>query len=248
VLRLPGLPGFDFKAMLYKPELPWRPESHKSYVEGNAVQYTWMIPHNMRTLFDRIGGNEAVVRRLDDFFKEFNAGPDRPYFFIGNEPVFPVPWAYNYAGQPWKTQHITRRVLTELFNATPGGIPGNDDLGATSSWIVFASIGMYPVTPGVGGFSLNSPLFPDIKIRMGRRRQTLRIVADAASARAPYVQELRLDGKPYESTWLPFERIAKGATLRFKLADAPNTRWATSPSAAPPSFPEGMENATATVQ
>jgi predicted alpha-1,2-mannosidase len=237
------LPGFDFKAMLYKPELPWRPESHKSYVEGNAVQYTWMIPHNMRTLFDRIGGNDVVVRRLDDFFKEFNAGPDRPYFFIGNEPVFPVPWAYNYAGQPWKTQHITRRVLSELFTATPGGIPGNDDLGATSSWIVFASIGMYPVTPGVGGFSLNSPLFPDIKIRMGKRGRTLQIVGDGASARSPYVQELRLNGKLYESTWLPFERISKGATLRFKLGTAPNTRWAISPSAAPPSFPEGMENA-----
>jgi predicted alpha-1,2-mannosidase len=237
------LPGFDFKAMLYKPELPWRPESHKSYVEGNAVQYTWMIPHNMRTLFDRIGGNEAVVRRLDDFFKEFNAGPDRPYFFIGNEPVFPVPWAYNYAGQPWKTQHITRRVLTDLFTDTPGGIPGNDDLGATSSWIVFASIGMYPVTPGVGGFSLNSPLFPGIKIRMGKRGKTLRIVAEGASAGAPYVQELRLDGKPYESTWLPFERIARGATLRFKLGATPDTKWATAPDAAPPSFPEGMQSA-----
>jgi len=239
------LPGFDFKAMLYKPELPWRPESHKSYVEGNAVQYTWMIPHNMRTLFDRIGGNDVAVRRLDDFFKEFNAGPDRPYFFIGNEPVFPVPWAYNYAGQPWKTQHITRRVLTELFTNTPGGIPGNDDLGATSSWIVFAAIGMYPVTPGVGGFSLNSPLFPGLKIRMGRGGKTLRITGEGASARAPYVQELRLDGKPYESTWLPFERIARGATLRFKLGDKPNTRWATAPSAAPPSFLEGLESAPA---
>jgi predicted alpha-1,2-mannosidase len=239
------LPGFDFKAMLYKPELPWRPESHKSYVEGNAVQYTWMIPHNMRALFDRIGGNEAVVRRLDDFFKEFNAGPDRPYFFIGNEPVFPVPWAYNYAEQPWKTQHITRRVLTELFANSPGGLPGNDDLGATSSWVVFAAIGMYPVTPGVGGFSLNSPLFSEIRIRMGRGGKMLNIVGEGASARAPYVQELLLNGKPHNSTWLPFERISVGATLRFKLGNAANTKWATSPDAAPPSFPEGMERAPA---
>jgi putative alpha-1,2-mannosidase len=137
-------------------------------------------------------------------------------------------------------------VLTELFTATPGGIPGNDDLGATSSWIVFASIGMYPVTPGVGGFSLNSPLFPQIKIRMGRGGQTLKLVADGASANAPYVQDLRLNGKPYDSTWLPFERIARGATLRFKLGATPNTRWAASPAAAPPSFREGMENSTAT--
>jgi predicted alpha-1,2-mannosidase len=239
------LPGFDFKAMLYKPELPWRPESHKSYVEGNAVQYTWMVPHNMRALFDRIGGNEVVIRRLDSFFTELNAGPDRPYFFIGNEPVFPVPWAYNYAGQPWKTQAITRRVLTELFTDTPGGIPGNDDLGATSSWVVFAAIGMYPVTPGVGGFSLNSPLFPNITVRMGRDGKVLKIIGEGASAKRFYVQELRLNGEPYESTWLPFEKIERGATLRFKLGDTPNTRWATQPTAAPPSFNEGMESGPA---
>jgi predicted alpha-1,2-mannosidase len=237
------LPGFDFKEMLYKPELPWRYDSHKSYVEGNAAQYTWMIPHNMRGLFDRIGGNEAVIRRLDTFFTEFNAGPDRPYFFIGNEPVFPVPWAYNYAGQPWKTQHITRRVLTELFTDTPGGIPGNDDLGATSSWVVFAAIGMYPSVPGVGGFSLNSPLFPDITVRMGRSGRALRILADSASARAPYVQRLSLDDRPFERTWLPYESFERGATLRFTLSDQPNTNWATHPSGAPPSFNEGMERA-----
>jgi predicted alpha-1,2-mannosidase len=237
------LPGFDFKEMLYKPELPWRYDSHKSYVEGNAAQYTWMIPHNLRGLFERIGGNEVVVRRLDDFFKELNAGPDRPYFFIGNEPVFPVPWAYNYAGQPWKTQGITRRVLTELFTDTPGGIPGNDDLGATSSWVVFAAAGLYPSVPGVGGFSLNSPLFPEINVRMGRTGRALRIVGEGAAARAPYVQELRLNGATFESTWLPFDKFERGATLQFKLGDRPNTNWATRPSAAPPSFNEGTEAA-----
>jgi len=237
------LPGFDFKAMLYKPELPWRYDSHKSYVEGNAAQYTWMIPHNMRGLFDRIGGDEAVIERLDTFFTEFNAGPDRPYFFIGNEPVFPVPWAYNHAGQPWKTQAVTRRVLTELFTDTPGGLPGNDDLGATSSWVVFAALGMYPTIPGVGGFSLNSPLFPEVNVRLGRTGRALKLVADGASARTPYVQELRLNGKPYESTWLPFSLIERGATLHFRLGPEPDKNWATRPSARPPSFNEGMEQA-----
>ena len=239
------LPGFDFKAMLYKPELPWRYDSHKSYVEGNAAQYTWMIPHNMRGLFDRIGGNDAVVRRLDDFFKEFNAGPDRPHFFIGNEPVFPVPWAYNYAGQPWKTQAVTRRVLLELFTDTPGGLPGNDDLGATSSWVVFAALGMYPSVPGVGGFSLNSPLFPETVVRLGRTGRALRIVGEGARAGAPYVREVRLNGALHESTWLPFEKVERGATLHFRLGPEPNTRWATRPSAAPPSFDEGAEGASA---
>ncbi|HVF44613.1 MAG TPA: glycoside hydrolase family 92 protein, partial [Pyrinomonadaceae bacterium] len=233
------LPGFDFKAMLYKPELPWRPESHKSYVEGNATQYTWMIPHNLRGVIDRIGGNEVVVKRLDGFFTEFNAGPDRPHFFIGNEPVFPVPWAYNYVGEPWKTQHVTRRVLTELFTPDPGGLPGNDDLGATSSWIVFAAVGLYPIIPGVGGFSINSPLFPEIDVRMKGGR-VLKIRGPGASAGTPYVRGLRLNGRPYGRTWLAYESIAPGGTLQFTLGPAPDKRWASTPDAAPPSFNEGM--------
>jgi predicted alpha-1,2-mannosidase len=234
------LPGFDFKAMLYRPELPWRPESHKSYVEGNATQYTWMIPHNLRALIERIGGNEVVRQRLDSFFTEFNAGPDRPYFFIGNEPVFPVPWAYNYVGAPWKTQAITRRVLTELFTPDPSGIPGNDDLGATSSWIVFAAVGLYPIIPGVGGFSINSPFFPEIDVHLKDGR-VLKIRGRGASAERPYVQTLRLNGRPYESTWLPYESIERGGVLQFTLGPTPNKRRASKPSAAPPSFPEGME-------
>jgi predicted alpha-1,2-mannosidase len=234
------LPGFDFKEMLYKPELPWRPESHKSYVEGNATQYTWMIPHNLRAVIDRIGGNEAVVGRLDSFFKELNAGPDRPYFFIGNEPVFPVPWVYNYVGQPWKTQATTRRALTELFTPDPGGIPGNDDLGATSSWVVFASIGLYPSIPGVGGFSVNSPLFPEIEISLKGGR-VLRLKGRGADAQSPYVQELRLNGRPYEKTWIPYAAIERGGVLDFTLGPEPNKQWANGPAAAPPSFDEGMQ-------
>ncbi|MBV8859130.1 MAG: GH92 family glycosyl hydrolase [Acidobacteria bacterium] len=234
------LPGFDFKEMLYKPELPWRPESHKSYVEGNAAQYTWMIPHNLRAVIERIGGNGKVAERLDSFFTELNAGPDRPYFFIGNEPVFPVPWIYNYVGQPWKTQATTRRVLTELFTPDPGGIPGNDDLGATSSWVVFASIGLYPSIPGVSGFSVNSPVFPEIDVRLKGGR-VLTIKGRGAAPKSPYVQELRLNGRPYEKTWIPYEAIERGGVLDFMLGPEPNKRWAITPTAAPPSFNEGME-------
>ncbi len=235
------LPGFDFKAQVYDKKLPWSPSSHKSYVEGNAAQYTWMIPHNMRALFDRIGGNEAVIKRLDNFFTELNAGPNRPYFFIGNEPVFAAPWAYDFAGAPYKTQAIVRRALLELFTNDPGGIPGNDDLGATSSLIVYAAVGLYPAIPGVGGFTISSPLFPEITVRLKDNQKQLKIIGQGASATTPYVQELRLNGKPYNSTWLPFETIANGATLQFKLSNAPNTKWATEPLAAPPSFAEGME-------
>jgi putative alpha-1,2-mannosidase len=136
---------------------------------------------------------------------------------------------------------VTRKILLELFTPTPGGIPGNDDLGATSAWIVFAAIGLYPIIPGVGGFSINSPLFPEVTIRLKDGKQ-LKIVGQGASASAPYVQTLSLNGKPYNSTWLPYETIAGGASMSFRLGSTPNTRWATQPSAAPPSFPDGMEN------
>jgi predicted alpha-1,2-mannosidase len=231
--------GIDPQTKEFTNRLPWDPTKENGFVEGNAVQYTWMIPYNMRALFDSIGGNERVVKKLDAFFTELNAGPHRPYFYIGNEPVFGVPWAYNFAGAPWRTQSVVRRVMTELFTNQPGGLPGNDDLGATSSWYVFAALGLYPSIPGVGGFTLNSPLFPDIKIHL-RGGKRLKIEGIGAHANTPFVQELGLDGRPYESTWLPLATVAKGATLRFKLGQAPNKNWANKPSAAPPSFDDGM--------
>lgn len=233
------LPGFDFKRNVYDKSLPWSPASHKSYVEGNAAQYTWMIPHNMRALFDRIGGNDVVIKRLNDFFKELNAGSDRPYFFIGNEPVFAAPWAYDFSGEPYKTQAVVRRAMREMFSSGTGGLPGNDDLGAMSAWYVWAAIGLYPAIPGVGGFAINSPLFSETIIRREGGKE-IRIIADGARADSPYVQTLRLDNQIYEKTWLPFDRVANGATLRFKLSDKPNVKWATAPDAAPPSFNEGM--------
>src|SRR5215213_10911277 len=96
----------------------------------------------------------------------------------------------------------------------------------------------FPIIPGVGGFAINSPLFPSITVRLKGGKQ-LKITGQGASTNTPYVQDLRLNGKPYNSTWLPYEVIAKGAALQFKLGSTPNTRWATDPSAAPPSFNEG---------
>jgi predicted alpha-1,2-mannosidase len=227
--------GLDVRTRGFTSKLPWDPTMENGFVEGNAVQYTWMIPYNMRALFDNMGGNERVVKKLDDFFKELNAGPHRPYFYIGNEPVFGVPWSYNFAGAPWRSQSVVRRVMTALFTNQPGGLPGNDDLGATSSWYVFAALGLYPLIPAVGGFVLNSPLFPSVKIHLkGGRR--LKIEGVGAQRDAPYVQELRLNGRLYESTWLPLSIAARGATLRFKLGTVPNKNWASKPSAAPPSF------------
>jgi putative alpha-1,2-mannosidase len=112
-----------------------------------------------------------------------------------------------------------------------------------SAWYVFAALGIYPVTPGVGGFALDSPLFPDATIHLGSGK-TITIEGKNASASNPYVQSLSVNGKPYQQTWLNYDSWSQGATLRFQLEDAPNKEWGTKPEDAPPSFNEGDETHT----
>ena len=139
------------------------------YVEGNAAQYSWMVPYNMRALFDLMGGNAQVVERLDKFFTELNAGENKPYFWIGNEPVFAVPWAYDFAGAPWGAQSVTRRAELELFTPQPDGEPGNDDLGAMSAWYVFAALGAYPADSRRGRIGTEQPSLPQCHDSSGER-------------------------------------------------------------------------------
>ena len=163
------------------------PADNKYYVEGNAEQYSWGVPYNMRALLDLMGGNAKVVARLDKFFTELNAFETKPYCWIGNEPSFAIPWAYDFALAPWTTQAVTRRIELEWFPPTPEGLPGNDDLGATSTWYVFAALGAYPAIPAVGGLALNSPVFPAAVIHLGNGK-SIKIEAENASAPNPYVQ------------------------------------------------------------
>jgi predicted alpha-1,2-mannosidase len=207
------------------------------FQEGNAAQYTWMVPQNLRALADGIGGDAAAAARLDSYFTKLNAGPNEPFHWQGNEPTFGTPWAYNTFRQPWKTQATVRRIMTELYHATPGGEPGNDDVGALSSWYVWAALGLYPQTPGVPLLVVGSPLFPHAEIDAGPGR---RIVIDAPGAAAdrPYVHALRVNGRPTGHTWLTLRD--RGTTrLDFTLAATPDTHWGTGRDDAPPSFGAG---------
>jgi hypothetical protein len=231
--------GFDPDSLAPHSEVPWDKSSQAGFEEGNTWQYTWMIPHNYRGLFDAIGGDAEVTRRLDKFFSRLVSW-GYPNFNIGNEPSFVAPYAYSFAGAPWATQKTVRRIMTEIFKTKPGGLPGNDDLGATSGWYVWSALGLYPAIPGIGGFVISSPLFPvsTIELSDGRR---LRIEADGASESQIYIQSLSVNGKPYSKSWLPLSLIGKGTNvLKFKLDNAPNTSWATATSQAPPSFNEGQ--------
>lgn len=214
---------------------PLDPEANTGFTEGNAAQYTWMVTYNLKSLIDLMHGRATAIQRLDHLFTEVNAGLSQPYFYIGNEPEFATPWAYTFAGAPWKTQEVVRRIIEESFTAQPGGLPGNDDLGAMSSWLVWAYLGLYPATPGADTLVLHGPFFASETIDLGHGH-VLRINGTGAGPGAEYVQSLEVKGAATTRPWLHFSEIAGGATLEFTMGDSPNTDWGNDPADAPPSF------------
>jgi predicted alpha-1,2-mannosidase len=200
------------------------PTSENGFVESDGLQYSWMVPHDLPGLFAAMGGNAKVISRLDDHFTRINDGPNSRYAFMGNEPEFEVPWEYDFAGAAYRTQDVVRRIQTQLFLATPDGLPGNDDGGSMSSWYVFAALGLYPEIPGVAGFAFGSPLFPMITVHLGNGH-TLSIQAPGASDTVRYVQSLKVNGQPYTSAWLPFDTIMNSATLLYTMGNRPNMQW-----------------------
>ncbi len=211
---------------------PW---SGEGFAEGSLAQYSFMVPFNLRGLFGQMGGNAAAIARLDDHFTELNSGSWSEHAFLGNEPSLKAPWAYHFAGAPYRSQQVVRRALTTLFRNEPGGLPGNDDLGTLSSWAVFASIGLYPHTPGVGGVLVGSPIFKKITVRLASGAG-IEIDAPEADPSRPYVRALKINGAPYTSSWIPWELLQNGARIEFSLSDTPDPRWGAAPASLPPSF------------
>jgi predicted alpha-1,2-mannosidase len=162
------------------------------FVEGNAAQYTWMVPYDLRGVIEAIGGPEVARTRLDDFFSDYGRWTGSgytPHFFISNEPCFGDPWIYNWTGHSWRTQEVVKKTLHDLFTDSVGGLPGNDDLGATSSWAVFAYLGLYPAIPGVGGLTVNTPEFPSVTLNLGGHPLQIRA---AGAPEKTYVKSLSL--------------------------------------------------------
>jgi predicted alpha-1,2-mannosidase len=204
------------------------------FVEGNSAQYTWMVPYDLNGLITAMGGPAVANARLDEYFKQYGRWTGSgytPHFFISNEPSFGDPWIYNWTGEPWRTQQVVRACLKDLFTNSIGGIPGNDDLGATSSWAVLAFLGIYPEIPGVGGFALNTPAFPTVTLKVGERE--LHILAPGPADRA-YIERVSLDGHDLQSLWLDLDRLKEVSNLEFVLAAAPShTKWQPPPSFEP---------------
>ncbi len=208
--------------------------SLNGYIEGNAAQYTFMVPHDNYTLVQKLGGASATVSRLNDLFTQLNAGLDQPHFYIGNEPQFNEPWVYDWAQDPAGAQSVVNRVRNEVFNSSPGGLPGNDDLGATSSWYVFAALGLYPEVFGTDVLAFNSPQFPNTTINLPNGH-SVAINANGVSTNAPYIQSMQLNGQASNHPWVRFGDISNGATLDFSMGSTAST-WGTGATDGPPDF------------
>ncbi|WP_327006411.1 GH92 family glycosyl hydrolase [Dactylosporangium sp. NBC_01737] len=213
------------------------PGSDSGFAEGSAAQYTWMIPHNVRGLFDRMGGNATAVSRLDSFFHNSDGswaltGAGGTKSEMDNEPSIWVPWLYNFAGRPDKAQQTIRQTLNALWAPTPSGIPGQDDLGAMSAWYVWSAMGLHPLTPGRSELLLSAPLFPGVTVNRGNGK-TISITAPGA---ATYVQSLTVNGAASNRAWLPESFVANGGTLAFTVGTTANPSWGSAAADAPPSF------------
>jgi predicted alpha-1,2-mannosidase len=216
------------------------PATGAGFVEGSAAQYVWMIPFNVAGLFEQMGGRDKAVVRLDHFFYDDKGAPAVTkagplHAELDNEPSIETPWLYDFAGQPWKTQQLVRQVLNSIWKNAPDGIPGNDDLGEMSSWAVFAYMGLYPEIPGRAELVLGSPIFSKATVHRAGGKD-IKITAQGAGTDQPYVQTLKIDGKPSSKTWLPESFALNGGTLAFELGHEPNKNWGTKAGDEPPSF------------
>jgi predicted alpha-1,2-mannosidase len=226
------LAGFDPEKSIPKRRDNLSSSDQAGFEEGNTYQYSFMVPFDYPALFDAMGGKDVATTRLDKFFTKLRCWGE-PCYNIENEPDFVVPYAYVWAGQPWKTQEVVTRIAATTFKATPDGIPGNDDLGATSGVYVWGALGMYPAVPGVGGVVLGTPMFDKATLRMAGGR-TLEIMREGNGI---YVSNVTLNGSPYTGNWLSVSKLHTGVNrLEFTTQATPDMRRGTSTADRPPSF------------
>ncbi|HEV3154447.1 MAG TPA: GH92 family glycosyl hydrolase [Candidatus Baltobacteraceae bacterium] len=217
-------------------QTPITDNGQSGFQEGNSAQYTWMVPQDFADLVRGIGGPQATAARLDAYFSQLNAGQDKPYAWLGNEPSIIDPFAYLALGVPARQESIVRKVQLNLWSDTPQGQGGNDDLGTMSAWYVWSGIGLYPVNPAVRGFAITTPLFKHVTIRVPGAPQ-IDVDAPGASDAAPYVESLRVNGKPWNRSWIELPQHG-GLRMQFSVGDSDATTWASHPGDGPPSYRE----------
>lgn len=218
--------------------LPFNPffAEHRTndYTEGNAWQYTFLVPHDVKGLIKLFGSDKAFMSKLDSlFFVEGwagdNASPDMSgmtgQYAHGNEPSHHVIYMYNYAGRPDKAAPLLRKMLNEMYLDQPDGLSGNEDVGQMSAWYILSSVGLYQVDPVGGRFVIGSPLFDKATVNVGAGK-TFTVVAKNNSDKNIYVQSARLNGKTLKNSYVDFNDIRHGGTLELVMGPKPS-KWAT---------------------
>ncbi len=235
------------------PKFDGGPGGRDYYDENNGYTYQWNVQHDIHGLIDLMGDREEFTKALDNLFRESLGRPKYKFwdmfpdatglvgqYSMGNEPSFHIPYLYTFAGEPWKTQKWIRFLLDVWFKDNIFGIPGDEDGGAMGAFVVFSSMGFYPVTPGIPIYTLGSPLFEEVSISL-ENGNIFTIKAENCSKVNKYIQSARLNGQPLNRTWFTHDDLMNGATIELVMGSKPNKEWGSEPSAAPPSKLEEID-------
>lgn len=203
------------------------------FSEGNAWQYTWLVPHDVEGLIGLLGGEKAFLEKLDSLFtvkgdmgKEASADITGliGQYAHGNEPSHHITYLYAYAGQPWKTARKVRYILDSLYSDKPDGLSGNEDVGQMSAWYVFSALGFYPVNPVNGAYVFGSPAVNEARIKV-RDGKIFSVKATNNSRENIYIQSISFNGKPYTKTYLTYNDIMQGGELVIDMGNQPGKTW-----------------------
>jgi predicted alpha-1,2-mannosidase len=221
--------------------------SSNYFQESNAWTSLWDVHHNIPDLIGLMGGNEPFIRKLDQLFieglglpkwhyyKQFpNATGNIGQYFAGNEPSCHIPYLYNYAGEPWKTQKRIRMIMESWYRNDLMGVPGDEDGGGLTAFYVFSAMGFYPVAAGKPEYSIGSPVFSKITISL-ENGKIFTVKANNASWNNKYIQSAKLNGQPWNKAWFTHNDITSGGTLELEMGNRPNKQWGNRPEDAPPS-------------
>lgn len=210
------------------------PDDYTPHIcESNGWQYFWSVQQDVDGLISLVGGKERFAQKLDSMFTyNPSADEDLPIFSTGmigqyahgNEPSHHVIYLFNTIGQPWKTQKYAAEVMHELYKNTPAGLCGNEDCGQMSAWYVFSAMGFYPVDPISGKYEIGTPMYPEMKMHLANGK-TFTILAPAVSKENIYIQSVKLDGKPYDKSYITHEQIMNGSIFEFEMGNKPGKVW-----------------------
>ena len=210
------------------------PDEYTAHIcESNAWHYFWSVQQDVKGLIALTGGQDKFAAKLDSMFTYIPAGNDElPIFSTGmigqyahgNEPSHHVIYLYNKVRQPWKAQKYAAQVMHELYFNAPAGLCGNEDCGQMSAWYVFSAMGIYPVDPVSGEYEIGTPLFPETRVNLANGK-TFTILAPNVSRENIYIQSVKVNGKPYDKSYITHQQIMDGATVEFEMGNQPGEIW-----------------------